>query len=107
MMNFEVYEVSDIENPESYFQQVEPWSDLWWADFEEAGVVKCYLAFDDTDKVVGFQTTNADNLCVAIEVHPDFRGKGIAAAIIDESNCYRAEDNRSPIFWSEMESRHE
>ena len=42
--------------------------ELWWSDFEEAGVSDLYLAESEEGEIVGFQTVNADGQTVAIEV---------------------------------------
>lgn len=78
--------------------KVKDWSSLWWPDWDEAGVEQCLTATLD-DKVVGFITISGDNKCIAIEVHPDFQGKGIARRLCNESGCYRPEYNTNKDFW--------
>lgn len=103
---FEVYERRDIEGFDSYASAISQWSiGLWWGDFEEAGIERCYVAFDG-DTPIGFQTVDGDGLCTAIEVHPDYQGKGIAAMLIEESGCYRPDQNENPEFWATMEERY-
>ena len=99
----EIYEKSEIERFPEFASQVEQWScGLWWNDFEEAGISKCYFAFDE-DLVVGFQTVNHDGLCVAIETHPEYRNQGIASQMVKESNSIRPERNENPEFWDAIE----
>ena len=76
--------------------------DLWWSDFEEAGVDRLFVAFDDEGDVIGFQTINADGKCVAIEVVESAQGKGIGRALVEESGCWKPEDNQCPGFWEKM-----
>lgn len=75
------------------------WSNLWWSDLEEAGVENLYVASINCN-IVGFMTVSIDNECVAIEVHPEFQGKGIARKLIEESECYKPERNENPEFWA-------
>lgn len=77
--------------------------DLWWSDFEEAGIDRLFVAFDDEDDVVGFQTVNRDGLCVAIEVVESAQGQGVGRALVEESNCWRPDRNEHPEFWAKME----
>lgn len=103
---FEVYERSDIEGFEEYANQIDRWSiGLWWGDFEEAGIEKCFVAFDG-DKPVGFQTVNRDGDCTAIEIKSDYQGKGIAGLLVEESGCYRPDRNENPEFWAAMEGKY-
>jgi hypothetical protein len=74
------------------------WSQLWYEDLEEAGAEKVFFAFDGDD-IVGFQTINIDNRCIAIEVKDDYMGKGIARSLVEESGCNRPERNENPEFW--------
>lgn len=101
----EVYEHANIEGFDSYASTIREWSALWWGDFEEAGIERCYVAFDG-DVPVGFQTVDGDGLCTAIEVHPDYQGKGVALALIEESGCYRPDRNENPRFWEKMEEKY-
>lgn len=101
----EIYECCDIEGFDSYAGQVESWSSgLWWSDFEESGIKRCYFAFDG-DNVVGFQTVDGDGFCTAIEVQPSYRGKGVSVALIEESGCFRPDRNENPDFWAAMQER--
>ena len=100
-MTIEIYEIADIEDWESYLSDIKPWSELWWDDFDEAGIKHCYIAFDGDD-AVGFQTVNDDNATVAIEVAPTHRGQGIATALINESGSYKPEFNGEPAFWEHI-----
>ena len=103
--NIEIYEQNEIEGFEEYALQIDTWScGLWWGDFEEAGIERCYFAFDG-DQVVGFQTVNFDGYCTAIEVHPKYRGQGIAWALIEESGCDHPDRNENPEFWSAIEKK--
>jgi len=72
---------------------------LWYEELEEAGVKNLYVAYDG-DKIVGFQTVNADNRCIAIESID--QGKGIGSALVAESGCYKPEKNECPEFWEKM-----
>jgi GNAT superfamily N-acetyltransferase len=97
----------DIEDVETVAKEIEKWSmGLWYGstieDMEDAGIDKIFLAYNDDDNIIGFQTVSGDGLCIAIEVHPDWRGKGVATAIIDESYCYRPERNENEHFWEKM-----
>jgi GNAT superfamily N-acetyltransferase len=71
---------------------------LWYEDLEEALVIKTILAWDG-GQIVGFQTINSENLCVAIEVADEYLGQGIARLMIEESGCYQPENNSFPEFW--------
>lgn len=102
----EIYEQGDIVNIEEYASQIESWScGLWWGDFDEAGIERCYIAFDG-DTPVGFQTINSDGYCVAIEVKADYQGRGIASSLVEESGCYRPDRDENPEFWAAMEEKH-
>jgi GNAT superfamily N-acetyltransferase len=100
-MAIEIYESNDIEGFEDYAKGMN-WAGLWWGDFEEAGVSRCYFAFEG-DEVVGFQTVNGDGLCVAIEVKSAYQGQGIARSLVEESGCYKPERNECPEFWDNLE----
>lgn len=101
----EIYEQKDVEGFDEYATEIDKWSSLWWSDFEEAEIERCYIAFD-SDFPVAFQTVNQDGLCVAIEVKPEYQGKGIAGRLVDESGCYRPERDEFPEFWAAMAKRH-
>jgi GNAT superfamily N-acetyltransferase len=75
---------------------------LWVEDFETAMIDSCWIAFDG-DRPVAFQTVNGDGLCVAIEVADEYLGQGIGSALVEESGCYRPEDNQCEEFWEKME----
>ena len=75
---------------------------LWYEDLEEAGVESLYVAYDG-GKIIGFQTVNADNRCVAIESIE--QGKGIGFALVAASGCYKPEKNECPEFWAKMAER--
>lgn len=97
-----VYELSEIESPDKYIQQLS-WSNLWYEDLNEARVSKVFFAFeDDGDEVVAFQTVSSDDLCVAIETKDGFTGKGAARSLIEESNCWKPERNECPDFWAHI-----
>lgn len=72
---------------------------LWYEDLEEAEVESLYVAYDG-DKIIGFQTVNADNRCIAIEAVR--QGKGIGTALVEASSCYKPERNEAPEFWEKM-----
>ena len=72
---------------------------LWYEDLEESGVESLYVAYDG-DKIVGFQTVNADNRCIAIEALVSSRG--IGTALVEASGCYKPERNECPEFWEKM-----
>jgi GNAT superfamily N-acetyltransferase len=76
--------------------------DLWWSDFEEAGIERLWLAEDDEGDVVGFLTANGDGHCVAIEVIESAQGRGIARALVEESNCWKPDRDECPEFWAKM-----
>ena len=76
--------------------------ELWWSDFEDAGIERLWLAEDNHGNVVGFLTSNADGFCVAIEVIESAKGQGVARALIEESNCWRPDRNECPGFWAKM-----
>jgi GNAT superfamily N-acetyltransferase len=98
----EINEYSQDEINNKWFD----WScGLWFDDFEEAGIDRCYIATVD-DVVVGFQTVSGDGLCVAIEVHPDYQEQGIASALVEESNCWKPERNECPEFWASMREKY-
>jgi GNAT superfamily N-acetyltransferase len=104
-MAVEVYEHDNINEFEEYAEQINSWScGLWWGDFEEAGIERCYVAFDG-DEPVGFQSVNGDGLCVAIEVKEEYQGKGVASALIEESGAYRPDRDENPEFWEAMSDK--
>lgn len=90
----EQYQVSDPAMHRSF--------DLWWSDFEEAGVDRLWLAEDNDGDVVGFMTVDCDGLCIAIEVVESAQGKGVARALVEESGCWRPADDQNPEFWEKM-----
>jgi len=99
MSNFNIYEAEQYQvNDPSMHRSF----DLWWSDFEEAGIERLWLAEDADGDVVGFLTANADGLCVAIEVVESAQGQGIARALVEESNCWKPEDDQAPEFWEKM-----
>ena len=75
---------------------------LWYEELEEAGVQSLFVAYDG-DKIVGFQTINADNRCIAIEALET--GRGIGTALVEVSGCYKPERNECPEFWAKMAER--
>ena len=75
---------------------------LWYEDLEEAGVKALYVAYDG-DKIVGFQTVNKDDLCIALEALE--AGKSIGFALVEASGCYKPEKNACPEFWARMAER--
>lgn len=100
----EVYEKAEIENFETFVSQIYKWSSLWWGDFEEACIDRCYIAFDGDD-AIGFQTVDRDGLCVAIEVKAEYQGKGIASMLVEESGCWKPDRNECPEFWESMKKK--
>lgn len=59
------------------------WSSNWWADFKN-----CYIAADvESDRIIGYQAIDRNGLCVAIDIHPEFQGKGIENQLIKASAC--------------------
>jgi GNAT superfamily N-acetyltransferase len=112
-MSYEVYTLSrDSKNFDKYSEQLNSWSiGLWFPDFEESNAERCYLVFDesenseDQDFPVGFQTINGDGNCVAIEVHPDHQGKGLALRLIEESGCYEPDRDENPEFWATVKEK--
>lgn len=102
----EVYELDLDNDHRSLFEQINNWScGLWWGDFEEAHIDRCYVAFTGDDTPVGFLTVNADGFCVAIEVHPDYQGQGIGLQLVEESGCYRPDRNECPEFWKKVQEK--
>lgn len=93
-----------VDNVVTYSPEINNWSiGLWWDDFEEAGVEKCFLAIESyTGSVVAFQTINIDNQTIAIEVAPDYRKRGIAFQLISESGSITPETNENPEFWEKV-----
>jgi GNAT superfamily N-acetyltransferase len=92
--------------------QVLRWQDelsqfpLWWHDWEEADIDRCWLAVDESKgslPIVGFLTRDRDSLCVAIEVLPDYQSQGIGIALCEESATYRPRSNDNPEFWLRVE----
>lgn len=97
-------EICEINENSKYSQEINEWScGLWYSDFDEAGIKVCYVAFIG-DFPIGWQTTNIDNFCVAIEVHPDYQGLGVASALIEESGAWRPEQNGFREFWDKMKA---
>jgi hypothetical protein len=94
----EVYSYEPSEVSENMNSQLESWSQLWYEDLEEAGVYSLIVAWDGDD-VIGFQTINDCNECVAIEVKDSHLGQGISRLLIEESGCSKPERNENPEFW--------
>lgn len=96
MTELEIYEYNQDEIDETWFE----WScGLWWSDFEEARIERCYIAWKG-DEVVGFQTVNFDGSCVAIESR--YPGQGIGKALVEESGCWKPDRNECPEFWAKI-----
>ncbi len=99
---------ADAEIPENYLEELTANFDLW-LDREECSPVwqyeKAYLFVDDeTETVAGFQTVNDSCECLGIEVKEEFRGRGIARQLIEESevNIPHPQLNDNPDFWDKM-----
>lgn len=105
-MSFE-FEVYEVEENTEYSGIIDKWScGLWYDDFEESGISRCYVAVtSDSDFPIGWQTTNCDNFCVAIEVQPDYQGQGVAIALIEESGSWRPEQNVCREFWDKIRNK--
>lgn len=100
-MTINIVEI-DASEAVDYCAEINTWTiGLWWDNFEEAGVERCFLAFE-SDRVVGFQTVNIDGETIAIEVKDDYQGKGIAYKLISESGSTTPEDDQNPEFWSKV-----
>jgi GNAT superfamily N-acetyltransferase len=103
-MDIEIYTIT--ENSQ-YSAIIDKWScGLWWNNFEEAGIEFCFVAYHN-DMPIGFQTINSDNRCIAIEVHPDYQGRGIASKLIQESGCYIPDRNENKEFWERIKEKYE
>lgn len=99
-------EIVQISQNTEYAAQINEWScGLWYPDFEEAGVEKCFVVLEDNGQPIAYQTVSPDYLCVAIEVAPDYQEKGIAWALIEESNCWKPERNECPEFWEAIATK--
>jgi len=96
MIKVYAYDLNEISTAIS--EELNNWSMLWYEDLEEAGVSSLVLAWDGDD-IVGFQSINSDNRCVAIEVKDSHQGQGISRLMIEESGCYKPERNENPEFW--------
>ena len=95
-----------IDEISEYANQIDSWScGLWWGDFEEAAIQDCYVVLDN-DNPVGFQTINTDGFCTAIEIHPEYQGRGLASALIEESGCWCPDRNENPEFWAAIASKY-
>lgn len=103
-MNIEIIEITsdDLQSNEQQFSALAKWSELWWADFDEAGIERCYIAVNGDDEIVGFQTVNSDRQTVAIEIHPHYRGKNLAFDLIEESGSTKPERDHNPEFWAKV-----
>jgi GNAT superfamily N-acetyltransferase len=103
-MEIEIYRYSNEDIDDEMKEDIESWSNcLWYNDLDQAGVELTILAWDDND-IIGYQTVNSCHDTVAIEVHPDYQGKGIARLMIEESLSYRPDRNENPDFWAWAES---
>jgi len=97
---------ADAEIPENYLEQLTDNFDLW-LDRDCVSPVwqyyKLYLFVDD-ETVAGFQTINDSCECLGIEVKEEFRGRGIARELIEESevNVPHPQLNDNPDFWDKM-----
>lgn len=100
-MAINVWEYTRDEIEDEWCDSAEYPTGLWWSDFEEAGVEKCFIAWIG-DEVVGWQTVNIDGLCVGIEVKTRFQGQGVARALIKESGCRQPADDQNPDFWESV-----
>lgn len=105
MYSFYVFETGD--NMFDFSEKIEEWScGLWWSDFEEAGIEECYILFDEkTDMPIGFQTLNVDRQTIAIEIHPEHRGKGLSYLLIEDSGSTTPERDENPSFWESVKQK--
>jgi GNAT superfamily N-acetyltransferase len=103
-MKIEIYEKNEIGDFEGCSKSISDWANLWYEDLEEAGVEHCFVAFDE-DTPIAFQTVNLDGFCVAIEVHSDYQGKGIALELIKESGANKPERNENTEFWESINNK--
>lgn len=83
------------------------WSDgHWWSNWEEAGIERCFVAMDFRDEriiLVGFLTMDGNRECVAIEVHPEYQGQGIAKALVLKAWCFVPRENSCLGFWAKAQ----
>ena len=97
----DIWEYSRDEIKDNWCEGDEYPSGLWWPDFEEAGIERCFIAWVGDD-VAGFITIDGDGLCTAIEVKTKFQGRGVARSLVEESNCWKPADDQNPEFWAKM-----
>ncbi len=104
---YSVYVFETCDNMFDFSKKIDKWScGLWWGNFEEAGIEKCYVAVEEkTGTPVGFQTLNIDHQTIAIEVHPEHRGKGLAFLLIEESNSTTPERDENHSFWESVKQK--
>lgn len=101
MANYSIRQVKKTEISETNKEFLDENFLLWYGNLKEAGVENVYLAFLNGE-IVGFLTGNIDGLCVAIEVLPDYQGKGIGSALVKKSGCWEPEQNECAEFWGKM-----
>ena len=100
MIEVYTYKNDELDLEQEIRDDLGGWSiGLWFDDLDQAGVEKCFLAWDDND-IVGFQTVNSNNETIAIEVKSDYQGKGISIMLIKESGSYLPERDENPSFWA-------
>jgi GNAT superfamily N-acetyltransferase len=98
--------IEKLENHQINYQKMNKKFMLWYDDLEEAGVTDVLVAFSEEGDIVGFQSVNSDNRCVAIEVISEFQNQGIGTALIGHSGCYLPERNENGEFWEKMKVRY-
>ena len=98
-MNYTAYQVEQYEVNDSKMHE---YFELWWSDWEEAGVERVYVAEAEDGEIVGFQSINGDRQTVAIEVKDAHRGNGVALLLIEESGSFKPERNENPEFWAKV-----
>ena len=93
------YQYSNNEISDEMKQDIDSWSiGLWFNDLDQAQVEITVLVWDDND-IIGYQTIDGCHNTIAIEVHPDYREKGTARMMIEESLSWRPDRNENPSFW--------
>jgi len=76
--------------------------DLWWHDFEEAGIERVFCAETEEGEVIGFLTVDIDGRAIAIEVMEDYRRQGVAQSMLMEAGVTEPVRDECPEFWDAM-----